>query len=479
MTLPWSVKTRGRILTSSARPPRHASLPTLVIFQAATSPRDTPLERLLSQAQNASTLDTIRVAASSHAFNRAVLVTEDADLTASASALAAELAGLLPLTAQAAPLPATTGASFNFGENLRSVCKSHNLERVVYIGGGAMPLATPATLADLALPASGSAPCVVSNNLYSADIVAFYPASALNHIDPPANDNDLAWLLHYKAGLPYAPTTKTLATNFDIDTPTDLATLHLATQSPPLDAALGPHLRDLLQRVSAEMPALADSLQRAYKVMATRRAQVLLAGRVSSWTWRRLETNLPCQTRIFAEERGMRASGREARGEVRSLLGLYADLAGNRWPHLRPRTDLRRRLPRHPRPLRPPPPLPHPPRPFRLRRPPPRPNLRPLDKRANSRSRQRKNPHRARRPLPHLRRPLGNLRACARVSLRCRNLMQGYMTFIAYGSQPFSLSLNRVTLLMDGSGKIPKNYNDDIWLVTSCGSIWVTIARRP
>jgi hypothetical protein len=38
--------------------------------------------------------------------------------------------------------------------------------------------------------------------------------------------------------------------------------------------------------------------------------------------------NLPCQTRIISEERGMQASGREARGEVLSILGSYVDLAG-------------------------------------------------------------------------------------------------------------------------------------------------------
>ncbi len=191
-----------------------------------------------------------------------------------------------------------------------------------------MPLATSAALADLAMAAGGSSPCVVSNNLFSADIVAFYPASALDLITAPANDNDLAWLLHYKAGLPHATTPKTLATNFDIDAPADLAALHLATQLPPLISALGPYLQSTLARIPAEMPALTSIFDKAYSVMATRRAQVLLAGRVSSWTWRRLEANLPCQTRIFSEERGMRASGREARGEVRSLLGLYADIAG-------------------------------------------------------------------------------------------------------------------------------------------------------
>ena len=68
------------------------------------------------------------------------------------------------------------------------------------------PVATT-MLADLALPASGPAPCVVSNNLFSADIVAFYPASALDHIDPPTNDNDLAWLLrgHQTGSRPEGP----------------------------------------------------------------------------------------------------------------------------------------------------------------------------------------------------------------------------------------------------------------------------------
>jgi hypothetical protein len=76
------------------------------------------------------------------------------------------------------------------------------------------------------------------------------------------------------------------------------------------------------------MPLLADSLARAYDVMATRRAQLFVAGRVSSWVWRRLEVNLPCQTRILSEERGMQAGGRGARGEARSLLGLLIDAVG-------------------------------------------------------------------------------------------------------------------------------------------------------
>jgi hypothetical protein len=220
------------------------------------------------------------------------------------------------------------GQGFHFGDNLLRICKAHNLERVVYVGGGAMPLATSSALADLALAVSGASTCVVSNNLFSADMVAFYPASALERIVLPTTDNDLAWLLHFKAGLPHATTVKNLATSFDVDTPTDLAVLHLVSGGAPFAQTVGPNLSAFLDGVPGALPALARNVERAYAAMATRRAQVFVAGRVSSWTWRRMEINLPSQTRIVSEERGMRASGRETRGEVHSLLGMFADVVG-------------------------------------------------------------------------------------------------------------------------------------------------------
>ncbi|MGA7732490.1 MAG: hypothetical protein WCD37_14620, partial [Chloroflexia bacterium] len=304
--------------------------PTLVVFQAGVSASDTHLERLVAEAQNAATLDLLLTAAQTNAFHSAILVTEDPTLATSASNLPLSN---LPLHIQPATEYAIRNTQyaltpFHFGQNLLRICQEHRLERVVYVGGGAMPLATPHALADLVLSVSGAGESVISNNLFSADLVAFYPASALERIDMPASDNDLAWLLHYRAGLPHAATVKSLATHFDLDTPTDLATLRHSTLSAPLDRALSPHMAAFLKRVPLELPALEANVERAYKVMATRRAQVFLAGRVSSWTWRRMEINLPCQTRILSEERGMRASGRESSGAARSLLGLYTDLAG-------------------------------------------------------------------------------------------------------------------------------------------------------
>jgi hypothetical protein len=294
--------------------------PALVIFQRGASLSASHLERLVGDAQAAATLDLLTRAASSGAFARAILVTEDQAIATGASTASSELP--LHITS-----PGKSISGFHFGKELREVCQANRLERVVYVGGGSIPLASAQTLAQMALAVSGE-PCVVANNLYSADVIAFNPTSALDRVELPAADNDLAWLLHYRAGLPFAAVPRTLDTQLDLDTPTDLATLWWSSQLSPLKEQVGSHLAALLARVPQELPRLSQDVERAYEVMATRHAEVLVAGRVSSWVWRRLETNLPCQTRVISEERGMRASGREERGEARSLLGLYVDLAG-------------------------------------------------------------------------------------------------------------------------------------------------------
>lgn len=295
--------------------------PTLVIFQGGALHSTSPLAQLVADAQRAATLDLLQLAATADAFESAILVTEDPTLAAEALTQASlwDMSLLVHGETRAGP-------EFHFGESLRAVCESYSLQRVVYVGGSAMPLASGEALRDLALSVSGEGECVTANNLYSADAVAFWPASALNRIALPKADNDLAWLLHFRAGLPFAPQPRTLANQFDIDTPTDLAALWWYMNAPT--PTVGVNLQGVLRRVPEIMPELARTVEHAYRVMATRRAEVLVAGRVSSWVWRRLETNLPCQTRIVSEERGMRASGREERGEARSILGLHADAVG-------------------------------------------------------------------------------------------------------------------------------------------------------
>ncbi len=301
------------------------NLPTLLIFQGGAFHSPTSLETLVVQAQHAATFDLLALASTSDAFAQVMLITDDDTLASSASSLF-QTSAHMPLQ-----IERSDPDNFHFGDTLLRVCKAHSLERVVYIGGGAMPLGTIEELERLASAVSGEGQCVTANNLYSADMVAFYPASALERIELPQTDNDLAWRVYYRAGLPFAAMPRTLATQFDIDTPADLATLWQSTKgSTSAGLSVGPFLSQLLAGTPQAMPRLTENMAHVYDVMSTKRSHLLVAGRVSSWVWRRLEVNLPCQTRIFSEERGMQAGGREARGEVRSLLGLYMDAKGVR-----------------------------------------------------------------------------------------------------------------------------------------------------
>ena len=69
-------------------------------------------------------------------------------------------------------------------------------------------------------------------------------------------------------------------------------------------------------------------IEQALEFFTDRKAEVLVAGRVSASTWAYLEYETACRVRLFSEERGMRASGRQARGEVRSLLADHLGLVG-------------------------------------------------------------------------------------------------------------------------------------------------------
>jgi hypothetical protein len=56
-------------------------------------------------------------------------------------------------------------------------------------------------------------------------------------------------------------------------------------------------------------------------------AQVLIAGRMGSQAWQYLERETACRIRLFSEERGMRAEGRE-HGKARSLLAYHLQEVG-------------------------------------------------------------------------------------------------------------------------------------------------------
>jgi hypothetical protein len=158
---------------------------------------------------------------------------------------------------------------------------------------------------------------VVTNNNFSSDLVAFpVNETVLAAIEPVSRDNSLARAL-LDAGLHVETLPRTAATQFDIDTPTDVAVL--AITSPLWEGGLEPYplIEPLLPRYRSVLPLFLDQTK-----------QIVVAGRVGSHAWGYLERETACRVRLFAEERGMEADNRAEKGEARSLFAFYYDEVG-------------------------------------------------------------------------------------------------------------------------------------------------------
>ncbi len=276
---------------------------SLVIM--AGSSEGSEVERMVAGARRAITLDVVARALSAGCFNRIVVATNSAPL--------AEALARRPVHIELD----RPGEKFHFGRRLRELVERYDIERLFYMGGGSGALLPAEEMARIAEAVSSADEIAIANNFHSTDFVAFAPARALEAFEPPAFDNNLSWLLAEEAGLRCLELPRNAATQLDVDTPVDLMTLRV-------HPAVGPHTRRYLDGLELDT----THLERALEFFTDRDAQVLVAGRVSASTWAYLESETVCQVRLFAEERGMRASGRQARGEVRSLLGFYLEEVG-------------------------------------------------------------------------------------------------------------------------------------------------------
>ncbi len=261
-------------------------------------------ERVVAGAQQASVRQLLADAELAGSFRRIALVTND-------EALAASLVATWP-----ALVIVPTGETIVFGEQLRAVVQQLDSAAVVYIGGGGAPLLDLEGLRRL-VALVDRAGQVAANNFLSSDWVAFRPASALLATAPIHTDNDLAWRLHHDAELERVTAEQTLVSTLDIDTPTDLALLSLAHDVPPL-------LRAYLDQHAPEFPALTA----VEAVMGDPYRTLIIAGRLNTGIWAKVEREVSFLKRLFIEERGMRASGRQAREEVRTLLATLLQEVG-------------------------------------------------------------------------------------------------------------------------------------------------------
>ena len=264
------------------------------------------VERLVDDARAAITQDMIEKALETGAFASIIVSTNDLAL---AEALVGRSSVVIELDPQ--------DESFHFGRCLQALIVKHRLERVVYLGGGSAPLFSVSDLRELAERVRVADRLFVANNFYSVDFCAFTPASALLDLEPPTKDNVLGWLLGQDAGLPAHELARTTATMFDVDTPIELLILSMHPD-------VAPHTRAYLDGLTLDR----TRVESASQIFTRKQGQALIAGRVSSTTLAYLEKESACRTRVFSEERGMRADGRMERGEVRSLLAMHMQAVG-------------------------------------------------------------------------------------------------------------------------------------------------------
>lgn len=277
--------------------------PVLVLFEGGLA--QSPPERFLQQVREAIVLEHIEKAHQTGLFSGVIVCTGRRELAAQAQAVGAEVDFDPP------------GLPFHFGERMQALIRERGLTAVCSMGGGAAPLISLDEMQTIGRLFQERRRFVAANNVYSADIVAFAPADAVLNIPPPPMDNSLALALHYDAGLPLVSLPRTLGLHFDVDTPSDVLVLAVhPDRGPRVDVSLADAALDLAP------------LQAAKKTLVDPTKDVFIFGRLGGPLFSYLDERARCRIRLLSEERGMKALGRDVRGEVRSLLGYMVDTVG-------------------------------------------------------------------------------------------------------------------------------------------------------
>ena len=259
-------------------------------------------------------LDRIRIAIGSGTLRRAATAG-----FAPLIAVTADPEGTRAFAAAGAETIAPRTEPFHFGAELKRVVNERHIDRVCAVGAGAGALLSADDLASVRDELERAPALVLSNNYYSADLVALTPTSALDAIALPATDNPLPRLLHQQAGLPSRQLPRSAATLFDVDTPPDATVLLRHPQCPPELRSVGAFEAELGSRVDALM-----------SLVTTPERELLVAGRVGAPVWSYLESQTASRVRVLAEERGMQAAGRDVSGSARTALGFLYELVGAR-----------------------------------------------------------------------------------------------------------------------------------------------------
>lgn len=188
------------------------------------------------------------------------------------------------------------GERFHFGEEMKRVIDGEDLDGILYFGGGSGLLFPEKGIERLSSFLEERGTGAVFNNFYSCDFAAIAGAEGLLSLDLPPIDNPLGFALA-EAGIPCYTLDRSLATDFDIDTPTDLILLKESGRG-------GERILDFLSSVSIEHPHLKGILS----LLTDRSARILIIGRINPGTWSKFERAVASRTSGVIEGRGMRSS---------------------------------------------------------------------------------------------------------------------------------------------------------------------------
>lgn len=277
----------------------------VIIFEGNEA--NSPVEEMLLAARHAALRDNLDKLMMVPEVKRIILATNREEFKS--------FAALPKLIVEVNSIPPT---EFHFGTQLKAIIERYQIQTVLCMGGAAVPLIEVEQLRVLAEQIMVKEGRYITNNVQSADIIAFNPAGALQSFALPATDNALALLLRYDVKFEQVLLPVTLGTQFDIDTPTDL----LILAASPFG---GQHLRSTLGKLALDT----ENLERTKEVLRGAYNDVAVIGRIGAPAIERLNKHLKVRLRVFSEERGMKALGRLERNEVVSLLGFWLDEIGS------------------------------------------------------------------------------------------------------------------------------------------------------
>ena len=190
--------------------------PVLIVFHGGAG--EGQAERLMARARVAAAKESATSALAA-GFEAVIVATDDP-------------AAFEPLPANVL-VDADSGEPFDYAGRLKGLIKRYGLQKPAVMGSGSVPLLGVAEFRLVVEQLDSRDGRFVTNNFFSSDLTAWTPGHAIFEAGEFARDNVLPRRLRDNAGLAPIMLPRTTETQFDLDTPSDLAVLALHEGLPP------------------------------------------------------------------------------------------------------------------------------------------------------------------------------------------------------------------------------------------------------